>query len=182
MKRLVVSVAFIIFLVIFCFAVVWDYKWNVGSQKSVRYKTGMYMAYFWNRYLDRSMMISNPFMPRARVLFNSERIQGESVAKIRRVTDEGRKGARLEMETGRGQVFNLMVDSLTMFDVDPFYSDFVLVDVVPSGMFRKLNKGMYVRFYVWTKQKGSRLVNDDGRFTDLISDLYAYRVTILKAP
>lgn len=182
MRKWVSVFVILLALILGVILVVWDYKWNVGSPESWRYKTGMYISYYWSRYVDKNMFFFDPFMPRVRVTQDSQKFDVVSMAKIVKIVSEGTVKANIVVKTGRGQVFGLNVGTATIFNIDPFYNEFVKDVFSYRDAHRRLKVGMYIRFYVSSQKNGTRLVAEDGRFTGEIADLSPYKVTLLKSP
>lgn len=178
MRKLIVL--FLLFVLVFvgCALSVLDYKWSNLRIDSIRYRTGKYIAYVWNRYIDKDFLFSNPFSQTIVKIPGLERIQYDLTAKILAVEPLDSRTVSLKLLMWKRHEYYLKVGPQIMFGIDPYYKDFVSFKKVPKEMYKKLRPGMYIRIYTWRK------VGDDSKlgmiFTDWLQSSPVYKIMILK--
>ena len=177
-KVILFYVLFAFVFLVGCYLSMLDFKWSNIDQNSLRYRTGKFISYEWNRYLDRDFLFSDPFSQTVVRLPGVDRIQYDLVAKILAVEPLDSRTVNLKLQMWKKHEYYLKVGSHIMFGIDPYYKDFVSYKEVPKEMYKKLRPGMYIRIYTWRK------VGDDSKlgtiFTDWLQNSPVYKIMILK--
>lgn len=179
MRRLVVLILVLIILfLIGCYCSILDFKWSDISPNSYRFKSGKFVAYVWNRYIDRDFLFMDPFSQTVMTTISPTKVQYDLVSKILSVDPVNDYEVNLKLLQWTSHIYTLKINSAMKFYVDPYYKDFVSFKVPPKDMYKKLKPGMYIRIYTWRDVNAP--LPKGTIYTDWLQTSPMYKILILK--
>lgn len=169
---------FTLLSLVVCYFSALDFKWSNIRQDSLRFRTGKFISYVWNRYVDGDFFFSTPFSQTVMITYGTDKIQYELTAKILAVEPLNDYDVNLKLLQWNKHEYWLKVNSAIKYYVDPYYQDFVSFKIPPKDMYKKFKPGMYIRIYTWRDVNAP--INVGTIFTDWLQNSPVYKIMILK--